>query len=66
MPEHTEYPHDAIIDVKIDYIGKTLDEIKLKVDSNSQGVTWLKAIIYILIPLNLILITALAKVALAK
>lgn len=66
ITECKEYPHDAILDVKIDYIGKTLDEIKTKVDSNSQGVTWLKAIIFILIPINLVVIGALARAALAK
>jgi hypothetical protein len=66
ITECNEYPHDAVLDVKIDYIGKAVDEIKLKVDSNSLGVIWLKAIIYILTPINLLLIGTLARVALAK
>lgn len=73
MGEHKKYPSGAVLDVRIDYIGKTIDEIKRTqkdqwgaITSNSNSISGLKAIAWCMVPLLIALTGAFIKVALAK
>lgn len=73
MAEHEQYPSGAVTEVKIDYIGKSIDEIKENqknqwshINRNSQTISGLKAIAWLMVPFLIMLAGAWIKVALAK